>query len=61
VFARSGTFLELLICETEPVTERLRVREIDDGEGRLSAATESGLWPARNLAYHSPVPVIIVP
>ena len=27
-------FLGLVIPETEPVTERLRVREIDDDEGR---------------------------
>src|SRR5215468_11249774 len=27
-------FLGLVIVETEPVTERLRVREIDDDEGR---------------------------
>ncbi len=29
-----AVFPGLLIRETEPVTERLRVREIDDGEGR---------------------------
>ena len=27
-------FLGLVIVETEPVTERLRVREIDDDQGR---------------------------
>ena len=31
---RCGSFLRVLIVETGPVTERLRVREIDDDEGR---------------------------
>jgi hypothetical protein len=30
----AGTFLRVLIAETGPVTERLRVREIDDDEGQ---------------------------
>ena len=29
-----GVFPGLVIGQTEPVTERVRVREIDDGEGR---------------------------
>ena len=40
-------FLRLLIPETGPVTKRLRVREIDDDEGRRllrSSAGAVGRW-----------------
>ena len=50
----------LLILETGPVTERLRVREIDDDEGRrlvrVTNSTTCTGYPGRDASYRSAMP-----
>jgi hypothetical protein len=43
MFARPGLPLRVLIAETGPVTERLRVREIDDEGQRLVRIIRRGI------------------